>query len=119
MEEEGTTINLSSYEIAGIMYHADLAALRSGYVYELAILAETQRHFDALYKDKTKAAQLVAPDGSRKLLDDESKMGGLLQLSCALDSLLKEVAKEQSLAIRVQATPSTSDSRDAIRSLVF
>ena len=46
--EDGTEITLPSFDIAATMYHADIGALQAGANYELAILAETQRHLDAL-----------------------------------------------------------------------
>jgi hypothetical protein len=46
--EEGTAIAFPSFDIAATMYHADMQALKIGYLYELRILAETQRHLDYL-----------------------------------------------------------------------
>lgn len=119
LEEEGTTIALSSYDIAGLMYHANRDALLTGSLYELAVLAETQRHLDALWNSQDRAKELVTPDGSRKILDDPRKITGLLHLSTALDRLLVDVAKEQSPAIRGMSAPLREDYRRAIRSLAF
>jgi hypothetical protein len=94
-EAEGRSIALPSFDIAAIMYHADIGALQSGYVYELAILAETQRHLDWLYHNKAVAQTLMVPDGSRTIFDTEEKLSGLLTLSVELDDLATEVAKEQ------------------------
>lgn len=118
-EEEGTQIPLSSYEIAGLMYHADRSALLSGTVYELAILAETQRHLDWLWNNQEHARALMTPDGSRRILDDPRKISALLSLSCALDELLTAVAREQSPAIRSMPGPLREDYRAAIRNLAF
>lgn len=46
------TINLPSFDIAALMYHANKTALQAGYTYELNILAEAQRHLDFLYNNK-------------------------------------------------------------------
>lgn len=46
------------------MYYADIAALGAGIVYELAILAETQRHLDRLATDFSYARSLWTPDGT-------------------------------------------------------
>ena len=88
-------IALPSFDIAAIMYHADLMALRNGSVYELAILAETQRHLDFLYSNKEYAKTLLVPDGSRMIFDTEAKLTALTSLSVEMDDLAREVAKEQ------------------------
>lgn len=49
-EDADQDIALPSFDLAAIMFHADMAALRTGYWYELAVLAETQRHLDDLYR---------------------------------------------------------------------
>ena len=119
LEEEGTRVDLSSYEIAGLMYHADQNALLSGSVYELAILAEAQRHLDALWHNQEYAKTLITPDGSRNILDEHRKITGLLHLSTALDNLLTEVAREQSPSIRAMSAPGREESRRAVRTLAF
>jgi len=119
LEEEGIRIDLSSYEIAGLMYHADQNALLSGSVYELAVLAEAQRHLDVLWHNQEYAKTLATPDGSRKILDEPRKITGLLHLSTALDNLLTEVAREQSPAIRAMSAPGREEARQAIRTLAF
>lgn len=96
-EEEGRSIELSSYDIAAIMYHANLSGLRTGLTHELAILAETQRHLDWLYHNPQEAQKLIVPDGSRSIFDTAARSRGLLALSSELDDLLKEVAKEQAI----------------------
>lgn len=87
-------IKLSSYDIAAIMYHADMSALRLGQYSDLTVLAETQRHLDALYKDPVAASKLWVPDESRVIFDTEEKRKSLLQLSLELDELLKNVYQE-------------------------
>lgn len=87
-------IQLSSYDIAAIMYHADMIALRAGQYSDLAVLAETQRHFDALYRDPVAASRLLVPDGSRAIFDEPAKRSWLLALSVELDELLKSVYEE-------------------------
>ncbi|WP_313244622.1 hypothetical protein [Stenotrophomonas rhizophila] len=87
-------IALPSFDLAGIMYHADLAALRMGYTFELAILAETQRHLDYLYRNPEKAKLLEVPDGTRHIFDSKAKLDALLTLSYEVDKLLEAVANE-------------------------
>lgn len=88
-------IALPSFDIAALMYHADQNSLRSGVVYELAILAETQRFLDFLHHNKAYARTLLVPDGSRAVLNTEAKMSAVTSLSVEMDDLLLNVAKEQ------------------------
>jgi hypothetical protein len=97
--EDGRTIPLPSFDIAAAMYHANLPSLKSGYYFELAILAETQRFLDALATNSAEAMRLTTPDGSRTIFDSEDKLSGLRTLSVEMDDLLREVAAEQSLFV--------------------
>ena len=94
--EEGTEIALPSFDIAAVMYHSDVAALSAGVASELAILAETQRHLDALACNHERAKTLRVPDGSRFIFDTNTKLNALNRLSVEMDDLADEVAKEQS-----------------------
>lgn len=94
-ENETLAAKLPSFDIAALLYHADQDALRWGFTYELAILRETQRFFDWCYSNQAEAKQLRTPDGSRAVLDTDAKMQGLLSISCELDKLAKDVAREQ------------------------
>jgi hypothetical protein len=91
---------LPSFDIAALMWHADEGALKLGRYYELAILAETQRFFDWCCRNKSEAALLRTPDGTRVILDSDAKFEGLLAISLELDSLAKDVAREQSAQLR-------------------
>ncbi|WP_426699652.1 hypothetical protein ACPPVV_09450 [Rhodanobacter sp. Col0626] len=90
-------IALPSFDIAATMFHADQAALRMGAAYELAILAETQRHLDYLYSHPDEAARLYVPDGTRRIFDTDAKISALLRLSCEMDELFKAVVAEHDL----------------------
>jgi hypothetical protein len=113
-EEDGTEISLPSFEITATMYHADLAALRLGVSYELAILGETQRHLDALACNFDQARKLLVPDGSRRIFDTDAMLHGLRRLSIEIDDLLKEVAKEQDYRLAVAGDPRLADSRQVV-----
>lgn len=115
--EEGKDIALPSFDIAAAMYHANLDALRLGVVYELAILAETQRHLDVLARNVEYAKALVVPDGSRRIFDTEAKLTGLVKLSIEMDDLVREVAKEQDRRLAVVPEPSIDASRAALSSV--
>lgn len=99
-------INLSSFDITAAMYHARLSRLQVGYLNELAILVEAQRHLDELYRSPSLRQTLRVPDGSRLIFDQESKVAALLYLSVELDDLLRQVAREQSPILSLEETPS-------------
>jgi hypothetical protein len=63
-------LKLSSLEIASLLYHAVVNALRPKIFCELGILTEVQRHLDALYSNPDHAKRLKVPDGSRVIIDD-------------------------------------------------
>ncbi|MBB3398824.1 hypothetical protein [Rhizobium sp. BK060] len=109
--EDGKKIVFPSFDIASTMYHCDLAGLRAGAYYELAVLAETQRFLDELYHSSEKAKSLWVPDGSRRIFDTDEKYEGLRSLSVEMDDLAKEVAKEQSALLKYGGEPSLGDSR--------
>lgn len=87
-------VTLPSFDIAAVMYHANMDALRMGRFFELSILAETQRHLDALACDHALARTLYVPDGSRRIFDTDEKLLGLNELSREMDDLLKSVYAE-------------------------
>lgn len=109
-------IQLSSYDIAAIMYHADMNALRLGQYSDLAVLTETQRHLDALYRDSLAAGRLWVPDGSRVIFDTSEKRDWLLLLSVEMDELLKNVYQEN-FPSQVSSGSSTGVQRDLIKAL--
>lgn len=88
---------LPSFDIAGLLYHADQTALRAGFINELYILREAQRLFDWCYANKAAAQRLRTPDDTRYVLDSEDKFMGVQSLSVELDDLAREVAIEQGL----------------------
>jgi hypothetical protein len=115
---EGTDIFLPSFDIASAMYHADLGALRLGSIYEISILAETQRFLDYLACNHEYVKTLLVPDGSRAIFNTNAKLAGLNRLSIEMDELAKEVAKEQKPVLAIGAL-SLSESRAAIESLLI
>lgn len=114
-EDSHAAENLPSFDIASLLFHADRAALRAGYQYELAILAETKRFFDWCWNNQTAAKLLRTPDGSRAILDNERKMLGLLAISLELDTLALEVAREQAAELKQLQAPSRQLIDEALR----
>ena len=105
-ESDGTKIELSSYDIASALWHADMAALTVGISNELAILAEATRFLDDLARRPDYARTLRVPDDSRYVFDSEAKIEGLRLLSLEMDDLSELVAREQSKAPWLWHTPS-------------
>ncbi|MDA9390445.1 lipoprotein [Bradyrhizobium sp. CCBAU 45394] len=115
--EEGTSIDLPSFDIAATLYHADTEALKMGFFYELRILGEVQRFLDMLYHNEAYAKSLRVPDGSRVIFDTQAKYEGMKRLSAEIDDLMKEVAKEQVPLLYIPDGQALRTSRDAIWSL--
>jgi hypothetical protein len=104
-EDSDKKILLPSFDIAATMYHADMAELRNGLSFELAILAETQRHLDSLACNPAYAKRLFVPDLSRPIFDTDEKWQGLLQLSQEMDDLLSNVYIENAAGILSYGRP--------------
>ena len=113
-ENSASAAKLPSYDIAALLYHADKNALRSGSYYELAILQETQRFLDWCWANKEAAKLLRTPDNSRAILNTPEKLSALLTISSEMDTLAKEVAKEQVATLRY-AEPSRMQIDEALR----
>jgi hypothetical protein len=118
-QEDGEVINLSSFDIASTMYHADQAALRLGSVYELSILGETQRHLDQLSVDNEYAKTLRVPDNSRFIFDSNEKLIALRRLSIKFDQLIKQVASEQNTLLTRSSNTTLEDNRLAIKNAFY
>ncbi|WP_445219602.1 hypothetical protein ACKWRH_05270 [Bradyrhizobium sp. Pa8] len=117
--EEGTKINFPSFDIAAAMYHADQSAFTIGYMYELRILTEVQRHLDYMYHNPEWAKTLRVPDNSRVIFDTQEKYEGMQALSLEIDDLLKNVVKEQKPQLPVDHNLPWSAARDAISSITI
>jgi hypothetical protein len=94
-ESDGTKIELTSYDIASVLWHADVVALRVGVTYELAILAEATRFLDDLVRREAYARSLRVPNNSRYIFDTEEKIECLRLLSLEMDDLSERVVREQ------------------------
>lgn len=104
--EDGTKIELSSFDIASALWHADMGALKVGTANELAILAEATRFLGDLARRISFAQTLKVPDGSRFVFDSTEKVEGLRLLSLEMDDLSERVAREQSRALGPWQIPS-------------
>lgn len=90
---------ISSFEIAALLYHANMQTLALGQFYELSILAELQRFLDWLYHNETEAKSLKTPDNSRCIINSSEKYEAVRQLSYEVDELSKFVALEQEILV--------------------
>ncbi|WP_455947961.1 hypothetical protein [Lelliottia jeotgali] len=113
--EDHESIKLSSYDIAGLMYHADRSILRAGLVTELAILAETQRHLEYLVSNESHAESLRTPDNTRCIIDSPRKFSDLRDLSHEITRLMDKVSREQPEALHLIGTPAKRDALSRIR----
>ena len=112
---DGTKIELSSYDIAAALWHADMAALTVGITNELAILAEATRFLDDLARRLNYARTLRVPDDSRFIFDSDEKVEGLRLLSLEMDDLSERVAREQSKTPWQWQTPGTAPVFEELR----
>lgn len=87
--------DLSSFEIASLLYHADMAALSLNQFFELSVLAELKRFFDWVFFNEAAAKTLLTPDGSRNVLNSDEKYQACRTFSLEVDDLAKRVAMEQ------------------------
>jgi len=110
-ESDGKSIPLPSFDITSIFYHADLKALAVGQIFELGILAEAQRHVEALTKNRAATEKLLVPDGSRPIINTAEKWTGLVNLSLELDDLVREIAQEHADPRTWRSSAPLSESR--------
>lgn len=101
--EEGIKLDLPSFDLAALLFHADIAGLAKGQIYELAILAEVQRFLDVIYHQADFAFSLRTPDGTRTIFDSQAKYDAAKRLSVHMDDLLSEVAAENDLVYASQS----------------
>ncbi|CDM91671.1 hypothetical protein [Xenorhabdus bovienii] len=87
-------IDLSSYDIASIMYHADISNLSYNRFFELAVLAETQRWLRYLCDNFSFAQTLYVPNETRKIFEKASMYAELKKLSQITDNLVRAVVGE-------------------------
>jgi hypothetical protein len=102
-ENSDVAARLSSFDVAGLVYHCELKNLANARFYELAILAEMQRFFDWCHYNQQAAKALLTPDGTRAVLDTNDKMTAVSTISVELDALALKVAEEQFKRVDVQS----------------
>lgn len=87
-------ISLSSYDIAGLVWHFPQSSLQVVDAKDLTLLAAAKLHLNWCAANKAAVMDLQTPDGTRKIIDDEGKFLGLQLLSLEIDQLVEGVSED-------------------------
>jgi hypothetical protein len=91
---EGRKIDLPSYDIAALFWHANSTRLTQPSWKELALLDSAQEFVVSLASNPSSAQLLMTPDGTRRILDTSEKLAGLSALGRELTQLCDDVADD-------------------------
>lgn len=94
--QEGMAIELSSYDIASLVWHFENTPLLIQNWNELALLWVTKTNLDSMISNENRTKNLITPDGTRKIIDKEAKFVSLIKLRNEVNDLVAEVGKELS-----------------------
>lgn len=94
--EDGLEIELSSYDVASLVWHFDNDQLRVQSWNELALLGVAKFGLDGMIANEAHTKALNTPDGTRKIIDKAEKFSGLIKLRNEVNDLVLEVAQELS-----------------------
>jgi hypothetical protein len=84
-------ISLSSYDIASLVWHFPHTSLQVIDAKELTLLAAAKLHLNWCAANKAEVMKLDTPDGTRKIIDNDSKFWGLTLLALEIDQLAEAV----------------------------
>jgi hypothetical protein len=87
-------ISLSSYDIASLVWHFPDSSLQVIDAKEPALLAATKLHLNWCAANKAAVMNLQTPDGTRTIIDSDTKFIGLQLLSLEVDQLAEGVAED-------------------------
>ncbi|NIJ22064.1 hypothetical protein FHS95_003775 [Sphingomonas naasensis] len=87
-------IDLSSYDMASLMWNCEPSMLTFHHGHELAVLLGTDQWLETLVNNPTFAAGLQTPDGIRKVLDEQTKFTALAAIAAEVAALRQAVATE-------------------------
>ena len=93
-KDSSLDIKLTSYDIAGLVWHLDDQALTKPFYLELSLVAETQKYLQYLVDNPNIAKTLDVPDQSRKIIDTPEKLQSLQYLKNEIDELARSIAQE-------------------------
>lgn len=92
-------INLSSYDIASLIFHMDDAELRGQPYFPLLLLDRVEAYLRRLEANAQIAFSLQTPDGSRKILDSAEKFHSLSKLRQEVTEAIDNIATEYNAMI--------------------
>ncbi len=87
-------ISLSSYDIASLVWNFPNNELQVVDSKELTLLANAKACLNWCINNKSSAMNIMTPDKTRKIIDNEAKFAGLTLLGLDLDQLVEEIAEE-------------------------
>lgn len=87
-------IQISSYDIASLVWHFPVSSLQVIPSNELALLAACKLHLNWCAANKAGVMELQTPDGTRKIIDSDAKFLQLRLLSFEVEQLSESVAEE-------------------------
>jgi hypothetical protein len=87
-------IQLSSYDIASLVWHFPGSSLQVVDSQELALLAASKLHLTWCAANKAAVMDIQTPDRTRKIIDSEAKFMGLQLLSLEVSQLAEGVADD-------------------------
>lgn len=116
--DSSRSIDLSSYDMAGLMWNCERQLLRFQPGRELSVLLGTDQWLEHLVRNPTFAGSLVTPDGIRKVLDQPAKFTALATLAAEIAALREAVASEWLTLIKSH-TANVQDRRVLLESVTI
>lgn len=93
-KDSANKIDLSSYDIASLVWHFQDIGLNTPYYRELSLVAHAQHYLHALVDNPQITQSLDVPDKSRKVIDTPERLLALHRLSTEVDQLALDIAQE-------------------------
>ena len=87
-------LEISSYDIASLVYHCPSHAIMRHVARDLAILSGTSAFLNQLASNRSYAETLMSPDGTRKIFDKSEKWSSFVTLVRNISQLAREVERE-------------------------
>lgn len=94
--EDSVSLDLSSYDIASLVWHFENASMQVQSWNELALLWVTKANLDAMVAHEVNTKSLITPDGTRRIIDKAEKFSSLVKLRNEISDLVTAVANELS-----------------------
>ena len=87
-------VELSSYDVAALVWTCPDTRIRFGWLRELSVLVGIERYLTELAADLDRAALLRTPDNTRRIMNSAAKLISLTKLATELSSLVRAVEDE-------------------------